>query len=263
VAIGLIALDQNKAKKLRRKNSGKKLFAYATAFLTGLLLLTGPALAHLINDPSMMAVYIEAYRKLVKENPDDFELRYQFASMLILDHQFKESEKQMNYVIEKNPNHDMAYILLAANYCHQKKYKKALKQLSKIKKAKMNADRLIAEASIYIQLKNPKKAMKLARKAIKLDKLNPSGYLQAGLAYRDLGEINQAVNYIQKSFVMNPYQPLAYGLLKVLLGQLLSPKEQLERLQELKKEISFAPVLVEQISQDIAAIEQKLEEQKK
>ena len=206
---------------------------------------------------------LPAYKALVEENPEDIELRYLYADMLIMADDLDESERQFKLVLKYDPEYDMAYYKLSEVYYRKQKYEESLEPLKKIKAEDMQDDRLIAEATIYLKLKKPKTALKKARAGVKEDKLNPTGPLVMALAYVELDKPKTAIKYIEQSFGMDPFQPMVYDWLKQILADHLSLKQQLSHFKKLKKKVPKDSALATRMAQDIKSLERRVKDEKK
>lgn len=210
-----------------------------------------------------VVVALDSYKKLADENPDDVELQYLYADMLIMANELDKSEDVIKKrVIAKDPDYDMAYYLLSEVYYRKKQYKKALDPLKKIKAQDMKDDVLLAEATIHLQLGEPKVCMKKAEAAIKADPANPGGHLHMGLAYRDLGQHAKAMQHLEISLRMDPYQPMAYDWLKEIYEKQLSLEDELEKLQAIAREVPYDSDFAIRVRNDIKTIKRRIEEKK-
>lgn len=118
-------------------------------------------------------------------------------------------------------------------------------------------------ATIYLKLEKPKKAMALSEKAIEVDEENPGGWLHLGLAHRDLGETDEALELMKMSLLMDPAQPLVYEWFYDLLKEHRPPEEQLETLKRILKEIPYDYTVAVQIGRDIKRIKKSLNDDQK
>ena len=210
-----------------------------------------------------VVVALDSYKKLADENPDDIELQYLYADMLIMANELDKSEEVIKKrVIANDPDYDMAYYLLSEVYYRKKQYKKALDPLKKIKAQDMRDDVLLAEATIYLQLGDPKTCLKKAEAAIKADPENPGGHLHAGLAYRDLGQPGKAMQHMEISLRMDPYQPMVYDWLKEYYEKQLSLEDQLEKLQSIAKTVPYDSDFAILVRNDIKTLKSRIAEKK-
>lgn len=210
-----------------------------------------------------VVVALDSYRELADENPDDIELQYLYADMLIMANELDKAEQViLKRVVAKDPDYDMAYYLLSEVYYRQKKYKKSMEPLKKIKAGDMKDDVLIAEATVYLQLGEPKKCLEKARAAMKADPANPGGHLHMGLAYIDLGDTAKGVQHMELSLLMDPYQPLVYDWLKQQYEATLSLEEQIERLGAIGAEVPYDSDFAIRVRNDIKSLKKRIQEKK-
>lgn len=199
-----------------------------------------PARAHPFDETYPDAVEVlDSYRKMADDNPEDVELQYLYADVLVMSNELEKAEQViLKRVLAQDPKYDMAYYLLSEVYYRQRKFEKALDPLQKIKAKDMKDDVLIAEATIYLKLNKPKKCMEKAREAMKVDSKNPGGHLHMGLAYIELGDKKKGMRHIEDSLRMDPYQPLVYDWLMELYKENLTLEQQLKKLESF---LSLAP----------------------
>lgn len=209
-------------------------------------------------------VVLDSYRKMADDNPEDVELQYLYADMLVMANELDKAEQViLKRVVAQDPKYDMAYYLLSEVYYRQQKFEKALEPLKKIKAKDMKDDVLIAEATIYLKLKKPKKCMEKARAAIKADSTNPGGNLHVGLAYMELGDTKKGIQHIEASLRMDPYQPLIYDWLLQIYKDNLTLEQQIRKLE------SFLPLAPPQsdfgirVREDIKKLKSQLKKKKK
>lgn len=233
-------------------------------FIISLLLFIGlsagisPAAAHPFDQTYESAVQaLDAYRALVKDYPEDLELHYLLGTMLVMANQLDEAKGRFDYVLKKKPDYEMAWYKLAEVYYRKEDYRKALEQLSHMKDKTLQDDRLIAEATCYLKLKKFDKALAASEKAIKTDELNPGGWLHKGLAKKELGKPEEAVELILKSLKMDPGQPLVYDWFKELIDKNLKPHERVEALTDLYRAIPYDSPTARQIQLDIYHLKRK------
>ena len=223
-----------------------------------------PAAAHPFDESyENVVVALDSYKKMADENLDDIELQYMYADMLIMANKLDQSEQIIKQrIIARDPDYDMAYYLLSEVYYRKKQYKKSLEPLKHITAGDMKDDVFVVEATVYLQLKQPKKCLEKAQAAIKADKTNPNGQLYVGLALRDMGRPGEALQHIEISLLMDPYQPLVYDWLKELYEQELSLEDQLERLQRIVKDMPYDSDFAIRVRNDIKTLKRRIEEKK-
>lgn len=223
-----------------------------------------PAAAHPFDESfENVVVSLESYRQLADENPDDVELQYLYADMLIMAGQLDKAEQViLKRVVAKDPDYDMAYYLLSEVYYRQKNYKKALEPLKKIKAGDMKDEVLIAEATIYLQMKEPKKCLEKAKAAMKADSTNPGGHLHVGLAYIQMKDTTRGMQHMEMSLRMDPYQPLVYDWLKEQYKANLSLEEHLKRLETILAEVPYESDFGIRVRNDIKALKKQIAEKK-
>lgn len=203
-------------------------------------------------------VALDTYRQLIKDYPDDLELHYLLGDMLIMANQLDEAEEKFRHVISVKPGHDMSWYKLSEILYRKKKYKEALAPLAKIKDPALQDERRIAESTIYLKLGDFKKAVDAADKAIKIDKKNPGGFLQKGLARKGQGKTDEAISLLLKSLKMDPSQPLVYEWFRDYLYESKPAEIQLKFLKELYGAIQPDTPTAAQIDRDIYQIKKKM-----
>lgn len=182
---------------------------------------------------------VATYETLIGEYPEDLDLRYLLADMQIRAGEIDNAEKTLKELARLDPGYDMAYYRLAEVYYRREEYKRALEPLEKMKDPSREDDKLIAMATVYLKLEKPKKTMELSKKAIEVDEENPGGWLHLGLAHRDLGDVDKALELMEKSLLMDPAQPLVYEWFYELLKEHRPPEEQLKTLKRILREIPY------------------------
>lgn len=233
-----------------------KLFVILLVF--SFVLSGGRALAHPFDQTYESAVAaLDTYRTLILDYPEDLDLHYLLGDMLIMANELDEAETKFRYVVEKKPDYDMAWYKLAEVLYRKQKYEEALEPLEKIKGKDMVDDRLIAEATCYLQLEKYKKALEVSEAAIKADETNPGGWLHKGLALKELGKTDEAIGLILKSLKMDPGQPLVYGWFLVIIRENRTPEEQAEILKELYDSIPAESPAAKQVLKDIYLVSRK------
>jgi len=246
---------------MKRTMSAKQVIPLILALAAGTAMLCSrprTASAHPFDQTYESAVEaLEAYRVLIKDYPEDLELHYLLGSMLIKARELDEAEERFNYVIEKKPDYDMAWYKLAEVYYRKENYERAFDMLQHMKDETLEDDKLIAEATIYLKLEKPEKALEVSEKAIEIDELNPGGWLHLGLANRDLGNPDRAIELILKSLKMDPGQPLVYDWFMELLYDYRNRDEQIDLLTELYKAIPYDSATARRIHLDIYTLKKK------
>jgi len=233
------------------------------AFLTALFFIFAhqrPATAHPFDENYKSAINVlESYKNMADENPEDVELQYLYADMLVMSNKLDDAEKViLKRVLAQDPKYDMAYYLLSEVYYRQKRFAKSLEPLKKIRAKDMKDDVLIAEATIYLKLKKPKMCMAKAREAMKVDKTNPGGHLHVGLAYLDLGDAANGMKHMELSLLMDPTQPLVYDWLKREYEEHLTLEQQQKRLESLLARSPKNPEFEARLRRDISEIQERL-----
>lgn len=75
------------------------------------------------------------YELLIREYPEDLDLRYLLADMQIRAGEIDNAEKTLNELTRLDPGYDMAYYRLAEVHYRRKEYKRALEPLGKMKES--------------------------------------------------------------------------------------------------------------------------------
>lgn len=242
-----------------------KHWAILLLFAAAVAALPRTATAHPFDESfENVVVALDSYRELADENPDDVELQYLYADMLITANELDTAERIIrDRVIAQDPDYDMAYYLLSEVYYRQGKFEKSLEPLKQIKAEDLVDDTLLAEATIYLKLEKPEKCMEKAKLAMEADPDNPGGHLHVGLAYIEMGEPEKGMQHMEISLRMDPYQPLVYDWLKQMYAQHLTLEEQLEKLESMIKEVPYESDFGLRVRGDIKDIKKRIKEKKK
>ncbi|MEW5946654.1 MAG: tetratricopeptide repeat protein [bacterium] len=204
---------------------------------------------------------LETYRTLIADYPEDLELRYLLGDMQIRAGKLDDAGATFEQLLTLDPGYDMAHYRLAEVFYRREKYAEALTPLEKMKDKSLQDDKLIAMATVFLKLENPRKALELSRKAIETDELNPGGWLHMGLAFRDMGETEKAIEYMEKSFLMDPAQPLVFEWYDELLEKHRTPAQRLEILQRLLKKIPRDYTAAVRMKDRIKSLKGKMEKE--
>ncbi len=201
---------------------------------------------------------LDAYRALVKDYPDDLDLHYLLGSMLIMANKLDEAESTFQFVLDKDPSYDMAWYKLSEVYYRRGQYEKAIKTVENMKDETLQDDKLIAQATMYLKLEQPEKALEVSKKAVEIDDLNPGGWLHMGLAEYKLGHFEKGIKLLRTSLEMDPGQPLVYDWYFDFISKHRTPEQQLQILKDLYKSIPYDSPTAQKITVDIYQIKRKL-----
>jgi tetratricopeptide (TPR) repeat protein len=121
-------------------------------------------------------------------------------------------------VLKKNPKNEEACIFLGKSYAIEKKYKKAIRLLTKCESR--NTKKGIYSyyiGKIYVDLKNYKKAMRSFKRSQKRQKNFAQATIGLGLIYEELGKHKKAKRAYKKYLKMNPHDTMVLSRLVQLM----------------------------------------------
>jgi tetratricopeptide (TPR) repeat protein len=173
----------------------------------------------------------EAFREVLKNNPDDVQAGYYLGLSLLMQEKYQEAldafqkekasvDKAASSVEAGIPDKGQMEIALTRAYLGLKKYPEVWECLEAAEKANANpADIHTFRGAYYLERKNTENAIKELEKALELDPLNAYAYYYAGYAYLRLGNPVRAVDMFEMFLRLAPYAPEA-GKAKFLVDSL-------------------------------------------
>lgn len=187
---------------------------------------------------------IEEIQRLIKEDPQDFQLRRQLAVLLIDSGFNEEALKHLIYLSAKfNSDEGIFYNLGIVN--------EKLKNFSKAKEAYLKAielapkyyDAIYNLGLVYIELKEFDEAINCFQKIIKVDSQDSNTYFNLGLVYFKMKDYISAIDNFQKTIDINDedlYAHFYLGNIFKELGDLESAKEKFEKVISISPDYSWA-----------------------
>ena len=172
------------------------------------------------SDKSMVEREIERIEKLLEESPFNSSLRVQLAAFYLEAGAYDEAVDQAEYLLAQNDEFEMAYMILGAVYMDQEKYEDALEPYLRV--VELNEDNPMRGLNkqlqraqydlgrIYIALGEPEKAIEpLRATSVAMSTDADSRYL-LGVAYSDMGQCNDAIEWLLKAIRFVPTFTEAY-----------------------------------------------------
>jgi tetratricopeptide (TPR) repeat protein len=204
----------------------------------------------------------------LKHCPTDISSHYNLARILVKKGNLRSAVKEFERVLRLDPKHTLAYLNLGTLYRKEEiknldkafaYYKKALecdpdnelihlsiadlyveygwfrqakdRYRSVLKLDPKNLHALKALTRVHLHLDEPKKAIPLYKRIIKLQDNDPLAYYGLGLAQRRLGKFKEALKNFELSLKYEPYQELAINHKEDLIVKLY-PVSSLARIEQ-------------------------------
>ncbi len=142
------------------------------------------------------------------------------------------------YWLKEVPDNPLAFNTLAREYTKEKEYERAELLLLRSLELTKSRKRIIWElhnlSLVYIWKGEPDKAIKYARKSLKMQPKTSLGYYILGRAYQDKGETQKAINMFRRQQLDNFSHPLTHQFLMEIYE-----KQGRERLARAEKILSL------------------------
>ncbi len=173
-----------------------------------------------IGDQSPVSKSIDELEGLVREHPDDPELRMALAESYLVDNQYEKAIKQASLVLGINPENDRAMFVIGVSYASQKKWEKAVDPLEKFvairsKSPTANMDTSLETALYYLgnsynNLDRYADAIPALTQAVQINPTDADAFYLLGYAYGKAGQHEKAVENYQEAVRFVPNFAEAY-----------------------------------------------------
>lgn len=187
---------------------------------------------------------IEELQTLVKQNPQDFQLRRELAVLLIDCGYNDEALRQLLYLATKNKDDSGIFYNLGIVYEKMKNYEKAKEAyLSAIKLDNKFYDAIYNLGLVYSQLGEYDNAIEEFNKVLNEDSNDSNTYFNIGLAYLKKNDYINAIDNFQKTIDINDNDLYAHFYLGNIfkdLGDLDSAKEKFKKVISISQDYSWA-----------------------
>jgi tetratricopeptide (TPR) repeat protein len=147
---------------------------------------------------------LENIKRAIALNPGELEFRYLMALILIKQEKFETSAEILNALVTLNAfEFGKAYFDLAAIYCKQKKYKKAIAQLTKAEIVDRERA-LLQKGYIYLDTGKINKAIEEFLEVKDFPRFKQDACYNLGIAYQKKMDYKEALVYAQKAIEIAP-----------------------------------------------------------
>jgi protein O-GlcNAc transferase len=164
---------------------------------------------------------LHLFKKIVRENPNDFSANYNLGTIYFKLNKFKEAVKYLTLAVTINPNSSLAYNNLGLsqkNSFHLSEALDAFKKASDIDPKNFQAFNNLGSA--LIETNDFQKAIINCNKALKLKPDFPGAWENLGLSYQHLGKTKTAIKYFKKAISLNPILPTSHYSLGIIYNEL-------------------------------------------
>jgi len=153
------------------------------------------------------------YRRILDANPKDLEVRADLGDLMLRAGDFKRAEGEYADIKRRAPDHPLGYVKLSACYMAQQKPDRAIAELEKV--LRQHPDLWSPMNDLAYLLgdygrggKDLDRALLLVQKARSLSPENPAILDTLGWVYYRRGEVNQAIEWLDKAHVGNAVSPV-------------------------------------------------------
>jgi len=158
------------------------------------------------------------YKKILKKNPNDFQLNFLFGSLLLQTKNFDEAKHLFQKTLQIQPNHVNAHNNLGIVF----------KELGELQKAKSFYQKAIQIQPnhvgahynlgiVFDELNEFQKAIGCYEKAIQIQPNHVGAHNNLGNALKELGEYKKAIGFYEKAIQINPNYISAHSNLATIL----------------------------------------------
>ena len=152
--------------------------------------------------------FIEAkkiYEKLLRFNPDNFEILQNYAILLTQIKDYSKAENIFIKIIKIKPNDALLLYNYAKFFHAQKVFDKAIEFYKKSSKINPKNDIIFYNlGNIHSELRKFEDSIKYFEKAIEINPSNFLAYNNLGLSHKYLGNFGQAEKFYEKAIEINP-----------------------------------------------------------
>ncbi len=193
----------------------------------------------------------DEFKKALEVNNKDFNILYEYANYLHATTQFEKADEYYQKALEIKPEDPDALGFSALNKVQTKDFATALKQIEfAIKHAPQNAFMLFIEGKIHFFMKNYEDAKRFLVRSYEMQQ-TPDCENMLGLTYFELEDYKQANNiflHILKESPVNVTLLLNSAKCYEKLGEIDSALEQLNKLTEIFPECEEAQEMIRKLS---------------
>ena len=155
----------------------------------------------------------DAYQQSLKKNDRVMETHFSYAKLLFLLEDYEAAEREINEVLQMEPQHFEGVLLLSQVYAAQGKYLKATETLSMASVKYSNEPEIyIYRGDINLKLNQPGNAIIDYSKAIELDPENADNYFKRAGAYEEIRDYDKALADYKILLEMSEYNGTAQRL---------------------------------------------------
>lgn len=180
---------------------------------------------------------IESYKKLLEINPEHEDARIMLGVVYGNSNNLKEAEKQLKIVIEKNPENYRAHGYLGSIYTQVGRYKEALEHIKVDLKHNPKSTIRLDLARIYESESKFEKAEKEIKVNIGNWPKDPAGYLALYRLYSKQDKIDEAVKSFEKALALDENLDYKFYLSAPVVGELYTKKGQYQKAVDFYKRI--------------------------
>ncbi|MBP9094746.1 tetratricopeptide repeat protein [bacterium] len=165
---------------------------------------------------------IKLVEDLLKANPNDVNLHFQRAELLVFLKRFDEAIEETDHLINLNSRLRDAYIVKGRSLAGKKHYREAIRYLDMAFKLGAPSSKLLLEKASYLRNDNKfVEAIEILSRVIKADPSNAAAYESRARCYFNIqGRRKQALQDMEKVVSLHPWDTKAKGAVEALKGEL-------------------------------------------
>jgi tetratricopeptide (TPR) repeat protein len=176
-------------------------------------------LSHIMLGQSQLDGALAHLQVLETLEQDATDTRFKIALIQIEKQNYKEAERELNFVLATNPNHSEARYYLASMLASAGKTKEAVDELFRIEKDSQMFVRSRTFAAFILRQGNERKrALRAVREGLEVEPQNVNLSLYEVLILRDLGRYAEAKTQLQRSLKRSPDDERLLFNLGLILG---------------------------------------------
>jgi tetratricopeptide (TPR) repeat protein len=153
-------------------------------------------------------VALGAYEKFIAIPGVPLAQHERYASALYFDEQYDKSLEEIKYVLAQDPNNSVMYRIEAYNNYKNKNFELGLEQMNKFVQSTPKEKHIyydyVTLGDLQVEMKQPELALESYKKALELDSTKIIVYDKLTTAAENAKSYPLAVEYYEKSFVVNP-----------------------------------------------------------
>jgi tetratricopeptide (TPR) repeat protein len=151
---------------------------------------------------------LEAYEKFIAVPGVPLAQHERYAFALYFDEQYDKSQEEVKYVLSQDPDNSVMYRIEAYNNYKNKNFELGLQQMNKFlqntPKEKHIYYDYVTLGDLQIEMKQPEQAIESYKKSLELDSTKTIVYDKLTVAAENAKNFPLAIEYYEKSFVINP-----------------------------------------------------------